>query len=65
MNMQPKTKKIPKKNTQKMQNNLVNETVSTVENESYQIIELLKQILEEVKKLKKQYISSEEIFVGK
>ncbi len=48
-----------------MKNNLVNEAVSTVENEPDEIVELLKQILEEIKHLKKQYISSEEIFGGK
>jgi len=60
------TNMLMKKNTQKMKkNNLVNEAVSTVENEPDQIVELLKQILEEIKQLKKQYISSEEIFGGK
>lgn len=48
MNMQPKTKNIPKKTNTKTNEEL--------------IIELLKNILAEVKLLKKQYTSAEEIF---
>lgn len=56
---------LKKTNIQKTNNNLANEAVSTAKNEPDQIVELLKQILEEIKQLKKQYISSEEIFGGK